>query len=56
MKTLEIEEIPILTDYKPYAITERKEKGMGVIHSSVQKKLDEANAFLASGKFILPPR
>ncbi len=56
MKTEEIEEIPVFTDYKPYPFTERKEKGMGVIHPSVQKKLDEANTFIASGKFILPPR
>ena len=50
MKTIE-QEIPDLTQSKPYPFTEKKMKGMGVIHPSVQEKLDKANDFIRRGKF-----
>jgi hypothetical protein len=50
MKTIE-QEIPDFTQCKPYQFTEKKMKGMGVIHPSVQEKLDKANDFIRRGKF-----
>ena len=50
MKTI-AQEIPNFTKFKPYPFTEKRIKGMEVIHPSVQEKLNKANDFIRRGKF-----
>ena len=50
MKIIE-QEIPNFSQDKPYPFIEKKLKGMGVVHPSLQEKLDKVNDFIRRGKF-----